>query len=44
MSIGADVIGQMAVAAQAQTTTTGKPPKRRITTAKADAVERPEAR
>jgi hypothetical protein len=44
MSIGADVIGQMPVSAQAQASPTGKPPKKRITTAKADAVERPEAR
>lgn len=44
MSIGADGIGQVPVAAQAQTNATGKPPKKRTTTAKADAVERPEAR
>lgn len=45
MSIGADVISQLPVAAQqAPAASSNKPPKRRQVTAKADAVEQPEAR
>lgn len=46
MSIAANVISEVPVAAQvaASTTSSGKPPRRRRVTAKADSVQQPEAR
>jgi len=46
MSIGAEVISGLPVADQPAATapTTGKPPRRRRVTARADAIQQPEAR
>lgn len=45
MSIGANAIGEMPIAADAVVpATSSKPPKKRQFTAKADAVQQPEAR
>ena len=45
MSIGAGAIGELPIAADViDPTTTSKPPKKRQVTARADAVQQPEAR
>ena len=44
MSIGASAIGELPIAADVIDPTTSKPPKKRQVTARADAVQQPEAR